>query len=438
MKKGWLVIILLLLVVVGGATVWTLIANAPPPRRQNTAQQQQLPELRGGLQDHAFHTERQVARAESVLPHATPSPTAAPQIVTPEVIVPTSVSAPMLAQKIAPMRIYTSTLTTTTDASPTPAPTPEDLGDYAPFGRLVRCRLVITVDSSNITTPILGKVTDDLVWDGKIIIPECSEVHGKAQLDKSRERIAGEGVFTFVLHDKANIGEGRELVVKGIVLDKQHDPEFKTWGVTDGSAGFRGIVVTRNTLGDEVKLFAATFISGISQGLAATNTTAFGTTVNDPNGRGAGNLPGYVINPTVGGVQAVLDKYAQRISDAIDRDGYFIRVPSGSEFYLYVDQEIYTHKDVGGYALRQRVQQEYLDDRAMLDKVTEPRFQRDARMMQSASTGPANVTVTDPQLQELTRHLESTGKVLEERSRSLQNQSEQLQVQPLPSPTPIP
>jgi hypothetical protein len=43
-------------------------------------------------------------------------------------------------------------------------------GDYAPAFRLVKCQLVNTVDSSILTTPIIGLVTDDLWWNGKVII----------------------------------------------------------------------------------------------------------------------------------------------------------------------------------------------------------------------------------------------------------------------------
>jgi hypothetical protein len=34
--------------------------------------------------------------------------------------------------------------------------------DFAPYGRLVPCELVITVDSSSIRTPIIGLVTEDV------------------------------------------------------------------------------------------------------------------------------------------------------------------------------------------------------------------------------------------------------------------------------------
>ena len=36
------------------------------------------------------------------------------------------------------------------------------------------------------------------------------------------------------------------------------------------------------------------------------------------------------------GAHKVLSVYAQRIYDAIQRDGFYVRVPSGKQFYLYV------------------------------------------------------------------------------------------------------
>ena len=70
--------------------------------------------------------------------------------------------------------------------------------DYAPFGRLVQCELIVTVDSSSISTPIIGLVTDDIWHDGRLIIPAGTEVHGTAKVDRVRERIASSGNWTFV------------------------------------------------------------------------------------------------------------------------------------------------------------------------------------------------------------------------------------------------
>jgi len=40
------------------------------------------------------------------------------------------------------------------------------------------------------------------------------------------------------------------------------------------------------------------------------------------------------------GAQAVLQTYAQQIYDSIQQNGFYVRVPSGKQFYLYVLQTI--------------------------------------------------------------------------------------------------
>ena len=248
-----------LLLAVAGASVWLLLSNRTTSKAQSPPKQRGNEEA-GGLEQPSLHSERTVASAETAAATPTPAPPPAPAF--PE---------PVQVEKeraVAPMRIYAS------NAAPTP--TPEEEGDYAPAYRMVRCKLVNTVDSSNISTPIIGLVTDDLVWGGKVLIPKCSEVHGVEQIDKSRERISAEGAWTFTLHDENNPGVGRELVLKGWVLDREDDPEFKkllvgntafdtvqkTWGITDGSAGLRGVVIKTNN-GEAVQMFVATSWLGL-------------------------------------------------------------------------------------------------------------------------------------------------------------------------------
>ena len=87
--------------------------------------------------------------------------------------------------------------------------------DFAPFGRLIPCELVITVDSSSIQTPIIGLVTEDIFHHGQLIIPAGTEVHGAAQVDRARERIASNGRWTLVWQN------GQELNVSGLALDHE-------------------------------------------------------------------------------------------------------------------------------------------------------------------------------------------------------------------------
>ena len=69
---------------------------------------------------------------------------------------------------------------------------------YAPFGRLISCETVVTVDSASIQTPIVGLVTENVYHAGKLVIPAGTEVHGTAQTDRHRERIASGNSWTLV------------------------------------------------------------------------------------------------------------------------------------------------------------------------------------------------------------------------------------------------
>ncbi len=193
---------------------------------------------------------------------------------------------------------------------------------YAPFGRLISCETVITVDSASIQTPIVGLITENVYHAGKLIIPAGTEVHGTAQTDRHRERISSGNNWTLVWQT------GEELRLSAIVLDREFSGDQEGWGITDGSAGLRGRVLKSDQLAD-IKLFAATFLSGAAGALTEKEQTIFGTV----DSRSLNNAP-------FQGAQKVLSVYAQRIYEAIQRDGFYVRVPSGKQFYLYVLQTI--------------------------------------------------------------------------------------------------
>ena len=204
-----------------------------------------------------------------------------------------------------------------------PKSQPKHIGaNFAPFGRLIPCELVITVDSSSINTPIVGLVTEDVYYHGELIIPTGTEVHGSATVDRTRERIASDGRWTLVWQN------GEELSVSGLALDHERDGDTGTWAITDGSAGLRGRLIKSDNLA-EVKLYAAALLSGAADVFTDKNTSAFGSFA----------LPS-LQNAPLKGAQSVLDRYAQQILTAIERDGFYVRVPAGKQFYLYVTQTL--------------------------------------------------------------------------------------------------
>jgi len=203
-----------------------------------------------------------------------------------------------------------------------PDTTPPPLSVYAPVGRLVQCQLVMAVDSGANDTPVIALVTADLWHDGKLVVPAGSEAHGRAQVDTLRDRVIATGIWTIV---KQN---GEELLVTGIALDRQCNEKTGNWGVTDGSPGLSGTVIRSQSL-EEIKLFAATMLSGVASGFQQYQTTALGAQVGDT-----------LRNAPLAGASQVMTTYAQQILDTIKKQGVFVRVPAGKQFYLYVTQTI--------------------------------------------------------------------------------------------------
>ena len=195
---------------------------------------------------------------------------------------------------------------------------------FTPFGRLIPCETVITVDSSSIQTPIIGLITENIYHAGRLVIPAGTEVHGTAKTDHQRERIASGSSWKLVWQN------GEEMQIKAIALDREFASSTNQtgWAITDGSAGLRGELIKSDNLA-EIKLFAATFLSGAAGALTEKKETIFGP-VNSPS----------LNNAPLAGAQDVLKIYAQQISDSIQKDGFYIRVPSGKQFYLYVLQTL--------------------------------------------------------------------------------------------------
>ena len=87
-----------------------------------------------------------------------------------------NISPPPRAQSTPAVRTYD----TVARATPTPKPPPpipqtifvtkeQSVSDlFLPYGRLLRCELVNTVDSTNIDTPIIGLVIEDAWNDGRL------------------------------------------------------------------------------------------------------------------------------------------------------------------------------------------------------------------------------------------------------------------------------
>jgi hypothetical protein len=197
---------------------------------------------------------------------------------------------------------------------------------FLPYGRLLRCELVNTVDSTSIDTPIIGLVIEDAWNGGRVIVSAGTEVHGLAQKSPSRERIGSGRQWFLVFQD------GRELPVSGTVLDYA-PKDSDSWAESDGSAGLRGFTVKSDKYAEAKAILAAMISAGAG---------AFPETANflSPFGGATKLSSGGMESAFAAGLQAGGELYSKRLLERLDKDPFYVRVSAGSTFYLYVTQTV--------------------------------------------------------------------------------------------------
>jgi hypothetical protein len=205
---------------------------------------------------------------------------------------------------------------------------------YAAYGRFLRCKLLITVDSNHIQTPIVGTLMEDVCSPTReLLIPAGAEVHGMAQSDSAEDRIASQNQWVVVWRTKD--AREVEMPLQGIALDHVPHPDGSGWGLTDGSAGLRGQEIRTDNLA-EIKMLLAQFSAGFAQSFAESGLQSVIT----PSGTVLTSQNNGFQQAGAQGVQNAANLYAQQIADTVKRQGIFVRVPAGTDFYLYVTQTI--------------------------------------------------------------------------------------------------
>lgn len=214
-------------------------------------------------------------------------------------------------------------------ALPPSAPVPKPQR-FLPFGRLIKAELVITLESTEDEMPLIGLVIEPVYNNGKLIIPAGTELHSMARPDRVRDRIISTTTWKLVFPREGQRPNGRQLTFQGIALDRDDgDGNGLTWGLTDGSYGLRGRSVHQGQTAQEVMLFAA-------EALRAASGTAMDRQATLVGSQAETNLK----NAGISGGQAVLEHFAKGLLKEIERNGVYIQVPAGKQFYVYPRQVI--------------------------------------------------------------------------------------------------
>ncbi len=205
---------------------------------------------------------------------------------------------------------------------------------YAPFGRMLDCKLVNTLESNTDGTPLIALVIEDLWWtnangERKLIIPAGTEVHGKMG-SCVRNRMMCEGNFVLIWQITSD-QVGMELQLQGRILEKSNQAGNKGMAtITDMAAGIPGRVMKNDSL-NEMLQYTMAFAQGLASGFQTTTTYDNGSTI-------ISESDGSTKNALASGIESLSDVALENITDKISKESYYIRVAAGTEFYLYIEQ----------------------------------------------------------------------------------------------------
>ena len=252
----------------------------------------------------------------------------------------------------------------------TPAPAPSRAAqqatelhrEFAPYGRLLKCKLVNTIDSLvPSSSPVIAMVTEDLYFNGKLIVPAGTEaisyIEEKPKLDAGGVgRLFDNGRWTLVLPKQGARQNGREWIIKGRVLDRREiltddDGRARSWSIDDLSPGFIGYTIS--TLDNEqIKLFVASFLGQSAAALGETlqsRQSVEGTqNVTQPKP----TLKNAAYASLGAGSIGVMNAMVERIREEISQRGFYVRIPGGKDFYVFVEETMNPQKAEVGASMK--------------------------------------------------------------------------------------
>ncbi len=233
----------------------------------------------------------------------------------------------------APMTFYTP-------ATPAPAPkAPAVSSRYLPYGTLIPCKLVNTLDSTADGSPVIAIVLEDMRnidQDGvsQLVIPAGTlAILDSTAPGHERDRIAADGRWMFVWRTRDE-NNGLELQVDGRALSRDYDPLTQTWGHPDGRSGLRGELI-QDLNNERIQAAARTALeSGISalKQYDVSSNALTGQVIRNP-------LP-TLGNAALASAEAYVGQYSDQIRKQITDSGVYVQVTAGTEFYIFPRQAI--------------------------------------------------------------------------------------------------
>jgi type IV secretory pathway VirB10-like protein len=219
-------------------------------------------------------------------------------------------------------------------AAPPAAITPAVSSRFLPFGTMIPCKLVNTVDSNADGTPVVGIVLEDMrnldeQRVSQIVIPAGTlAILESTAPGRERDRIAADGTWVFVWRNRDE-SNGLELPVSGRALAREYDPVTGFFGHDDGRAGLRGEVIEDL----EARRTNAAALAFIDAGLGALKE--YDVSSNALTGQVVRNPLPNIRNAALSGAGAYVQQYADQVRQKAAQDASYVRVRAGTEFYIF-------------------------------------------------------------------------------------------------------
>lgn len=189
----------------------------------------------------------------------------------------------------------------------------ENSADALPVGSVFSVQLLGKVESTDNNSPVQAVVLDDVLSPLQaLVIPKGTRVIGNGQLDATRERLQ-------VRFHTLVFPEGEQFSISGLAA------------MMDGSSGLTGDF-SSGTFRRHASQFVGTFVSGLAQGLKDRKSTG---------GLGIPMEEGSVKNGFLNGVTQSAESYAKTEAENMGSGGASIRVPAGTRFVLFLEQEFH-------------------------------------------------------------------------------------------------
>jgi len=307
LKKPAVQLVLFLLVVCVAGTFFYLQSLPPAqdngkgkaPQGLGIANPAKVNVTRGQVKGHEVGQTRQIDRL--VLPEAQPE--AAP------------VAKDNTKKQAPPKPVFPQLVQFSQPAKPKPfQPQPPKI--FAPRGMLIKAALVITLESNSAGTPVVAMVTEDVYFQGNLIVPAGTQVQGTAGSGRNRDRIELRGGFTFIWAD------GSEYVINGIALDHEPLPDG-TFALTDGSAGIKGRIVKSDEYA-ELKILVASALEGVMRNQETQFQSIYGLVPQNTTN-----------NAALGGAASGASAYAGLLTKKLEADTDYVQIPAGTLFYIF-------------------------------------------------------------------------------------------------------